>query len=99
MNKERKIYSKEFKLETIELAKTSDKTDTQLERDLGLSRGCLYNWRKQLEEAGEQAFPGKGNLTLDDEYTRRLERELAMVRQERDILKKALAIFSQDPKH
>jgi transposase len=98
MNKERKIYSKEFKLETIELAKTSDKTDTQLEKDLGLSRGCLYNWRKQLEQAGEQAFPGKGNLKPDDEYTRRLERELALVRQERDILKKALAIFSQNPK-
>ncbi len=98
MNKERKIYSKEFKLETIELAKSSDKTDTQLEKDLGLSRGSLYNWRKQLDQAGEQAFPGKGNLKADDEYTRRLERELALVRQERDILKKALAIFSQNPK-
>ena len=98
MSKERKIYSKEFKLETIELAKTSNKTDTQLEQDLGLSRGCLYNWRNQLEQAGAQAFPGKGKLKPDDEYTRRLERELALVRQERDILKKALAIFSLDQK-
>lgn len=98
MSKKRKIYSKEFKLETIELAKTSTKTDSQLEQDLGLSRGCLYNWRKQLEQAGEQAFPGKGKLKPDDEYTRRLERELALVRQERDILKKALAIFSLDQK-
>jgi transposase len=98
MSKERKIYSKEFKLEAIELAKSSDKSDTQLEQDLGLSRGCLYNWRKQLEQAGAQAFPGKGNLKPDDEYTRRLERELALVRQERDILKKALAIFSQEQK-
>ena len=98
MSKKRKIYSKEFKLETIELAKTSTKTDSQLEQDLGLSRGCLYNWRKQLEQAGEQAFPGKGKLKPDDEYTRGLERELALVRQERDILKKALAIFSLDQK-
>ena len=98
MSKKRKIYSKEFKLETIELAKTSTKTDSQLEQDLGLSRGCLYNWRKQLEQAGAQAFPGKGKLKPDDEYTRRLERELALVRQERDILKKALAIFSLDQK-
>jgi transposase len=98
MSKKRKIYSKEFKLETIELAKTSTQTDSQLEQDLGLSRGCLYNWRNQLEQAGEQAFPGKGKLKPDDEYTRRLERELALVRQERDILKKALAIFSQDQK-
>jgi len=99
MRKQRKIYSQEFKLETIELAKSSNKTDTQLEQDLGLSRGCLYNWRKQVEQAGEQAFPGKGKLKADDEHTRRLERELALVRQERDILKKALAIFSLDQKN
>ena len=98
MSKKRKIYSKEFKLETIELAKTSTKTDSQLEQDLGLSRGCLYNWRKQLEQAGAQAFPGKGKLKPEDEYTRRLERELALAHQERDILKKALAIFSLDQK-
>ena len=94
MKKERKKYSKEFKLETIELSRTSGKSDSQLERELGLSRGCLYNWRKQLERDGEQAFPGKGRLRADDEYIRRLERELAVVRQERDILKKALAIFT-----
>ena len=94
MKKERKKYSKEFKLEAIELSRTSGKSDSQLERELGLSRGCLYNWRKQLERDGEQAFPGKGKLKADDEYVRRLERELAVVRQERDILKKALAIFT-----
>ena len=98
MRKERKNYSQEFKLETIELAKSSSKTDIQLEQDLGISRGCLYNWRKQLEKSGEQAFPGKGNLKTDDDHARRLERELAVVRQERDILKKALAIFSREQK-
>ena len=98
MSKQRKNYNKEFKLETIELAKSSSKTDIQLEQDLGLSRGCLYNWRKQLEQVGAQAFPGKGQLKADDEHTRRLERELGLVRQERDILKKALAIFSQEQK-
>ena len=94
MSKSQKKYSKEFKLETIELARTSGKSDSQLERELGLHRGCLYNWRKQLEQAGEQAFPGKGHLKPEDEYVRKLERELAVVQQERDILKKALAIPS-----
>lgn len=94
MTRERKTYSKEFKLETIELARTSDKSDSQLERELGLTRGCLYNWRKQLAQDGEQAFPGKGRAKADDEYVRSLERELALVRQEREILKKALVIFS-----
>ena len=95
MTKKQQKHSKEFKLETIELARTSGKTDSQLERDLGLSRGCLYNWRKEVQRDGAQAFPGKGRLKPEDEYVRGLERELALVQQERDILKKALAIFTR----
>ena len=95
MSKQQKKYSKAFKLETLELSRRSDKSDSQLERELGLSRGCMYNWRKQLEQEGEQAFRGKGQLKAEDEYVRQLERELAIVRQERDILKKAMAIFTQ----
>ena len=98
MKKERKNYSKEFKLETIALSKTSGKSDTQLERELGLSRGCIYNWRKQVEQNQEQAFPGKGHLKKDDAYIRQIERELAITRQERDILKKAVAIFAPNPR-
>ncbi len=98
MSKQHKNYSREFKLEAIELAKTSGKSDSEIEGDLGLSRGCLYNWRKQLDQHGQQAFPGKGHLKAEEEQVRRLERELALVRQERDILKKAIAIFSQDQK-
>ena len=98
MTKKRRTYSKEFKLETIELARTSGKSDMQLERELGLGGGCLYNWRKQLEQDGEEAFVGKGHLKKDDEYIRKLERDLAIARQERDILKKALAIFSHSPR-
>ena len=95
MTKQQKKYSKEFKLETIELARSSGKKDSQLERELGLSRGSLYNWRKEVERDGLQAFPGKGRLKSADEYVRGLERELAIVQQERDILKKALAIFTR----
>ena len=95
MTKQQQKYSKEFKLETIELARTSGKKDSQVERELGLSRGCLYNWRKQVERDGVQAFPGKGRLKADEAYVRGLERELAIVQQERDILKKALAIFTR----
>ena len=98
MTKKQRRHTKEFKLETLALAQSSDKSDSQLERDLGLSPGSLYNWRKQLEREGEQAFPGKGRLKTDDEYVRGLERELALVQQERDILKKALAIFTRSPR-
>ena len=96
MSKKQQKYSKEFKLETIELARTSDKPDSQVERELGLGRGCLYNWRKDVQREGTQAFPGKGRLKADDEYVRGLERELAIVQQEREILKKALAIFTRN---
>ena len=95
MTKKQQQHTKEFKLETIELAQTSGKNDSQLERELGLSRGCLYNWRKEVERDGAQAFPGKGRLKADDEYVRGLERELAIVQQERDILKKAVAFFAK----
>jgi len=95
MRKKQQKHRKEFKIETLELARTSDKSDSQLERDLGLCPGSLYTWRKQQEREGEQAFPGKGRLKADDEYVRGLERELARVQQERDILKKALAIFTR----
>ena len=95
MTKKQQKYSKEFKLETIELARTSGKKDSQVERELGLSRGCLYNWRKEVERDGVQALPGKGRLKADEAYVRGLERELAIVQQERDILKKALAIFTR----
>ena len=95
MKKERRKYSKEFKLETIELSRTSGKSDSQLEEELGLSRGSLSNWRQQLAREGEQAFPGKGRLKADDEYVRGLERELVIVKQEREILKKAIAIFTR----
>ena len=95
MTKKQQKYSKEFKLETIELARTSGKKDSQVERELGLSRGCLYNWRKEVQRDGVQAFPGKGRLKADDAYVRGLERELVIVQQELDILKKALAIFTR----
>ena len=94
MKTKRRTFSKDFKTEAIELARSSDRSDTQVERELGLSRGCLYNWRKELEREGQEAFPGKGHLKKEAEQLRKLERELAIARQERDILKKALAIFT-----
>jgi transposase len=94
MKTKRRTFSKDFKTEAIELARSNDRSDTQVERELGLSRGCLYNWRKELERDGQEAFPGKGHLKKEAEQLRKLERELAIVRQERDILKKALAIFT-----
>jgi transposase len=95
MSKDQKIYTKEFKIEAVRLAETSGKPITEIARDLGVSDSTIHNWRKQFSEHGEQAFPGSGHQTPEAEELRRLKRELEVVKQERDILKKALHIFSR----
>ena len=98
----RKVYTQEFKLEALRLLKSSGKTKVELERELGLYSGQLRLWERAFtrEEGNvEQAFPGIGHQSDAEAELRRLRRELEIVRQERDILKKAIAIFSktQDP--
>jgi len=94
MKRTRKAYSREFKLEAIRLLETSGKNAAEIERDLGIGAGCLCRWKAKLSQDGQQAFPGHGRLMPDQERIRQLERENEILRQERDILKKAVAIFS-----
>jgi transposase len=101
----KKVYSREFKLETLRLFKSSGKTKADLERELGLYPGQIHLWERAFNKEGgnvdrlEQAFPGTGHQSDAEAEVHRLKRELEIVRQERDILKKAIAIFSktQDP--
>ena len=95
MPKELRTFTKEFKLEAVHLVHKSRKSQAQIARDLGIADSTLQNWCKELAEAGAQAFPGSGHQTQQEEELRRLKRELEVTRQERDILKKALAIFSR----
>ena len=95
MNRKRKTYSREFERETLRLVETSDLSIAQIERDLGLPKGIVHHWKRQLAQDGEEAFPGKGNLKTQDELIRQLKRENEVLRRERDILKKAMAIFSR----
>jgi transposase len=91
----RKQYSGEFKLEAIQLLETSGRSASQLERDLDIGRGSLWRWKREFAADGEEAFPGHGRLTPEQDRLRQLERENDVLRQERDILKKAIAIFSR----
>ncbi len=97
MSKQRKSYTREFKLEAIRLAETSGRPITQVERELGLSQGTIAHWRREAQRIGGEAFPGHGHLLPSEERLRQLERENAILRQERDILKKAIAVVSQKP--
>jgi transposase len=94
MKKTRRTYTREFKLEALRLLETSGESAAQIERDLGIGAGALSRWKRELSADGEGAFPGQGRLTPDQEHIRQLERENELLRQERDILKKAVAIFS-----
>ena len=96
MPKEQRTFTKEFKVEAVRLVKSSGKSISQVARDLGNADSTLHHWCQQLAEQGEQAFPGSGYQTPPEEELRRLKRELEVTRQERDILKKALAIFSRN---
>ena len=98
MSKQRKTYTREFKLEAIRLAETSGRSIAQVERELGLSPGTIFHWRQDLQRHGAEAFPGQGHLLPSDERLRQLERENAILRQERDILKKAIAVVSEKPR-
>jgi transposase len=95
MTKNRRTYSDAFKREAVQLLETSGKSARQLERELGIGLTCLARWKRELAEQGEHAFPGQGRVSGDQEQIRQLQRQVEILRQERDILKKAVAIFSQ----
>src|SRR5579859_3631358 len=95
MSKVQKTYTQEFKREAVRLVQTSGKSIAQVARELGISDSSIHQWRKELAEHGAEAFPGSGHQTAQEEEVRRLKRELEVVKQERDILKKAIGIFSR----
>lgn len=92
----RKRYSKEFKLEAVRMLEAGDKPGHQIEQELGIGSGQVYKWRKELEASGERAFPGNG--TARDEELVRLRKENASLREDREILRKVVAMFSRPPK-
>lgn len=95
MKKVQRTYTVEFKREAVRLAQTSGKPIAQVARELGISDSSIHQWRKELAAHGDEAFPGSGHQTVQEEELRRLKRELEVTRQERDILKKALIVFSR----
>jgi transposase len=96
MKKQRKTYTKEFKLETIRLYENSGQSAAQLEHDLELPAGIIHKWRYRLKGQGSQGFVGKGHQRELEAEIKRLRRELEVARQERDILKAAVVFFSKE---
>jgi transposase len=96
MGKQQKTYMREFKVEAVQLAKRSSKSMSQVAQELGISGSALHYWCKQLVEQVEQAFLGSAHQGAQEEEVRRLKRELEVTRQERNILKKGVSIFSRE---
>jgi len=93
--KQRRKYDREFKIRAVKLLLESGKTTKEIADDLGICSGNLTRWKREYREDAENAFPGMGKLKPEDEEMRKLKKENTDLRQERDILKKALAIFSK----
>ena len=94
---QRRIYTREFKLEAVRQTEVPGVTLKQVATELGLNAQMLGKWRTQLREEGELgAFPGQGNAR--DEEVAALKRELARVKKERDFLKEAAAYFAKESK-
>jgi transposase len=97
MKQVRKIYDRAFKGKAVQLSYERHNI-SELARELGVTAPQLYMWRKEYEEFGQGSFPGNGNLKQTPEQKRiaELERKLKSAELERDILKKAIGIFSKN---
>ena len=82
MQKTQRTFTREFKVEAVQLVKSSDKPLIQIARDLGIADSTLHTWCKQFSEQGEQAFPGSGHQMPQEEEMRRLKRENEILRNE-----------------
>ena len=91
----RKSYNEEFKREAVRLAEERGSI-AQTARDLGISDSSILYWKKQLQQTPNHPFPGQGNPR--DAEMAQLQRELARVKEENEILKKAVGIFTKAPR-
>lgn len=96
MGRSRRQYSAEFKREAVGMILDRGRTIREVADNLGVDRSLLQRWKFELKADGADAFPGNGRPKASDEEVLRLRSELAQTRQERDILKKALAYFAKE---
>jgi transposase len=100
MTKKYKTYSEEFKRDALRLLETSEKTQAQIEQDLGLTPSLLGKWKKryQINDNSKRQEPTleRSDIEALKAENRRLKKELETVKQEREILKKAAIYFAND---
>ncbi|BCA58717.1 transposase [Sphingomonas sp. HMP6] len=93
---QRRKFSREFKLEAVKLVRDRGVAVAQAAHDLDLHENVLRKWVREAEADPQSAFPGNGQMKPEQQEIERLRRELARMKAERDILKKAAAYFARD---
>ena len=96
MARKRRTYTPEFKAEAVKLVTEQGYSVAEAARSLGIHGTLLRSWKQSRDAQGDQAFPGRGQLPASEEEVRRLRAENQRLRAERDILKKATALFAQE---
>jgi len=96
MKKERRHYDREFKITAVQLVHNGQ-TTKEVAEGLGIAVDLVRRWKREYEKYNENGFSGQGNPNLTDEQREiaRLRKELKDAQLERDILKKAVGIFSK----
>ena len=92
----RRQYTVEFKREAVALVRDQGYTLVGAARNLGINRDMLRQWKQELAQDGESAFPGKGHQTPEQMALHRLQAENRQLRMERDILKKVTTFFASE---
>lgn len=93
---QRRKFSREFKLESVRLVKDRGVAVAQAARDLDLHENVLRKWIRQFADDPQHAFPGHGQMKPEQLEIDRLRKEVAKLKAERDILKKAAAFFARE---
>ena len=96
MARQRRSYTREFKVEAVKLVTEKGYSVAEAARSLDIGETLLRSWKIALENQGEQAFHGQGNLPAIEEELRQLRAENKRLVAERDILKKAAAFFARE---
>jgi transposase len=93
---ERRKFPREFKVEAVRLIKDRGVSYAQAAEDLGVHPTQLRDWVKKLADDPQHAFPGNGQMKPEQQEIAQLKREVAKLKAERDILKKAAVYFAKE---
>ena len=96
MSRRSKHQTDEYKAEAVELVERSGKSVAEIAEELGINERTLYHWvAANKQNRGSSSEKSEEDLTAEN---KRLRRELEIMRQERDILKKAMGVFAKEPR-